>query len=56
MKMDDKSESMFRLDIRKYFFTLIEANYWNRLPRAAVNPSSLEVFKAWLDGILTKLV
>lgn len=52
--MADKSESRFTLDIRKYL--LIEVTYWNRLPREGVDPPSLEVFKARLEGILTKLV
>jgi len=30
--------------------------HWNRLPRKAVDPSSLEVFKASLDGTLRNLV
>lgn len=29
---------------------------WNRLPRKAVNPPSLEVFEARLDGALCHLV
>ena len=30
--------------------------HWNRLPREAVAAPSLEVFKARLDGALSKLV
>ena len=30
--------------------------HWNRLPREAVDASSLEVFKARLDGALSSLV
>jgi len=30
--------------------------HWNRLPREAVDASSLEVFKAKLDGALSNLV
>ena len=30
--------------------------HWNRLPRAAVDSPSLEVFKARLDGTLSNLV
>jgi len=30
--------------------------HWNRLPRAAVDVPSLEVFKARLDGALSNLV
>jgi len=29
--------------------------YWNRLPRQAVDASSLEAFKARLDGALSNL-
>ena len=30
--------------------------HWNRLPREAVDAPSLEVFKARLDGALSKVV
>jgi len=49
-------EGRFRLDIRKKFFTMRVVKYWNRLPREAVDASSLEVFKARLDGALSNLV
>jgi len=49
-------EGRFRLGIRKKFFTLRVVRHWNRLPREAVAASSLEVFKARLDGALSKLV
>jgi len=49
-------ESRFRLDIRKKFFTMRVVKHWNRLPREAVDASSLEVFKARLDGALSNLV
>jgi len=45
----------FRLDIRKKFFTVMVMRHWNRLPREAVNALSLKVFKARLDGALSKL-
>ena len=32
------------------------ARHWNRLPREAVDAPSLGVFKARLDGVLSKLV
>ncbi|KFQ95750.1 hypothetical protein Y956_15466, partial [Nipponia nippon] len=50
------TEGRFRLDIRKKFFTVRTVRHWNRLPREAVDTSSLEVFKARLDGALRNLV
>ncbi|KFR17689.1 hypothetical protein N306_00642, partial [Opisthocomus hoazin] len=49
-------EGRFKLDIRKKFFTMRVVKHWNRLPREAVDAPSLEVFKARLDGSLSKLV
>ncbi|KFR09314.1 hypothetical protein Y956_07824, partial [Nipponia nippon] len=49
-------ESRFRLDIRIKFFTVRVVRHWKRLPRAAVDAPSLEVFKARLDGALSNLV
>ncbi|KAK4825778.1 hypothetical protein QYF61_002341 [Mycteria americana] len=49
-------EGRFRLDIRKKFFTMRVMRHWNRLPREAVDAPALEVFKARLDGALSKLV
>ncbi|KFR01046.1 hypothetical protein Y956_01781, partial [Nipponia nippon] len=49
-------EGRFRLDIRKKFFTMRLVRHWNRLPRAAVDAPSLEVFKARLDGAMSNLV
>jgi len=49
-------EYRFRLDIRKKFFTMRVVRHWNRLSREAVDASSLEVFKARLDGALSNLV
>jgi len=46
----------FRLDIRKKFFALRVVRPWHRLPREAVAAPSLAVFKARLDGALSKLV
>ncbi|KFR10710.1 hypothetical protein N306_13967, partial [Opisthocomus hoazin] len=49
-------EHRFRLDIRKKFFTIRVVRHWGRLPREAVDAPSVEVFKARLDGALSKLV
>ncbi|KFQ97797.1 hypothetical protein Y956_02895, partial [Nipponia nippon] len=48
-------EGRFRLDIRKKFFTMRVVKHWNRLPREVVDASSLETFKAKLDGALSNL-
>ncbi|KFP48345.1 hypothetical protein N323_12075, partial [Cathartes aura] len=49
-------EGRFRLDVRKKFFTVRVVRHWNRLPREAVDAPSLAVFKARLNGALSKLV
>ncbi|KFR07367.1 hypothetical protein N306_14934, partial [Opisthocomus hoazin] len=49
-------EGRFRLDMRKKFFTMRVVKHWKRLPREAVDASSLAVFKARLDGVLSNLV
>ncbi|KFZ62703.1 hypothetical protein N338_03945, partial [Podiceps cristatus] len=49
-------EGRFRLDIRKKFFSMRVVRHWHRLPRAAVDAPSLEVFQARLDGALSSLV
>ncbi|PKU32073.1 hypothetical protein llap_17622 [Limosa lapponica baueri] len=46
----------FRLHIRKELFTVRVVRHWKRLPREAVDASSLEVFKTRLDGALSSLV
>ena len=42
--------------MRKKFFTMRVVKHWKRLPREAVDASSLAVFKARLDGVLRNLV
>jgi len=49
-------EGRFRLGIKKKFFPMKVVRHWNRLPRAVVAASSLEVFKARLDGALNNLI
>lgn len=49
---------MFRLDTEKKVFTVFTGvvRRWNRLPRAVVNTSSMEVFKTRLNGALRNLI
>jgi len=49
-------EGRFRLDIRKKFFTLRLVRPWHRLSSKDVDVPSMAVFKARLDGALSKLV
>ncbi|KFV09946.1 hypothetical protein N340_08998, partial [Tauraco erythrolophus] len=48
-------EDRFQLDLRKKIFTRV-VKHWNRLLRGVVDASSLEVFKARLDGALSNLI
>ena len=44
-----REEGMFRLDIKRKFFTQRVVTHWNRLPKEAVDAPSLEAFNARLD-------
>lgn len=50
------TESRFRLDIRKLFFTMTVMRHLNRLTREAVGFPSLEVFMVRSDAALGNLV
>jgi len=46
----------FQLNMRKNFFPLRVTEHWNKLPREAVEPPSLEIFKTHLDKVLCSLL
>jgi len=46
----------FHLNMRKNFFTLRVMEHWNRLPREAVDCTSLEILKTRLDAVLCSLL
>lgn len=49
-------EDGFRLGIRRKFFIMRVVRHWRGLPKEVVDVPSLEVFKAGLEGALSKLV
>jgi len=46
----------FHLNVRQNFFPLRVTKPWNRLPREAVESSSLEIIKTRLDKVLCSLL
>jgi len=51
-----QKECGFRWDTRKKFYRIRVVEHWNRLPREAVDASSLETYKVRLDGALSSLI
>ncbi|PKU31188.1 hypothetical protein llap_18511 [Limosa lapponica baueri] len=49
-------QGMFRLDIRKHFFTESVVKHWNRLPREMVDAPCLTVLKKHLDNALSNML
>ncbi|KFV84834.1 hypothetical protein N308_11165, partial [Struthio camelus australis] len=45
-----------RLNVRKNFFTVRVVEHWHKLPREAVEPPSLEIFKTQLAMALGNLL
>lgn len=46
-------DNLFRLDIRRNFFTVRTVRHWHRLPKEAVDAPPLELFQVRWDGGLS---
>jgi len=55
MRQWHKLKHRFRLNIRKYIFTVKVTRHWNRLPKEVVESPSLEISKTQLDIVMGNL-